>query len=384
MLSIKIKKSQIVILFMYILWFAASYYSLAATFNGLMDGTAVYSDGIFYLIVDVLCMVYIFTARSKKYPKVVLYVGAVWIFQIVGLLVVGNESFWVMTIRISIWFLGFMATYKYLSQHPEDENMVYTLFSLGLVVLSVYVAAQQDVIRRSLGYDTGMNELYIVLLAYPFLFMIQSRSLRIIGIISVLLMTAMSLKLTALFAIGIGTICYDLVVNRIRGNKFYVWLVGLLIALLLIYFFMPQINEFLGARFGIDWVGKIIASNESGGSGRLDIWKQTIKIQTQSTPDEWIIGHGYNSVVNYIQYSAHNDFLEALFDFGLFGFAAYISLYVQLIKKIIRLIASRSEKAPVLCMSVAMFFILSMFSHLLIVPGLLVNCAVVWACCLIE
>ena len=57
-------------------------------------------------------------------------------------------------------------------------------------------------------------------------------------------------------------------------------------------------------------------SAEDEGSGRLDIYNASIALIESSDFIGHVIGHGYNAVKYQLELSAHNDFLEIIYDFG--------------------------------------------------------------------
>ena len=76
------------------------------------------------------------------------------------------------------------------------------------------------------------------------------------------------------------------------------------------------------------------------GSGRIDIWNDTIKILSSFSFKEWVFGRGTAAVLHTIGSGAHNDFLEYLVDFGIIGLfhfilfeASYLLLLVVVLLK---------------------------------------------------
>ena len=66
--------------------------------------------------------------------------------------------------------------------------------------------------------------------------------------------------------------------------------------------------------------------------------------------------------------SAHNDFLEVLYDFGAIGFIFYVLIHLSLIKWTLRLFRARSELAFPVLISYVCFIVMSMVSHLILYP----------------
>ena len=66
--------------------------------------------------------------------------------------------------------------------------------------------------------------------------------------------------------------------------------------------------------------------------------------------------------------SAHNDFLEVMYDFGLVGLLFYVLIHLSLIKWTIRLFRNGSPFAFPVLISYVCFFVMSMVSHLILYP----------------
>ncbi len=108
------------------------------------------------------------------------------------------------------------------------------------------------------------------------------------------------------------------------------------------------------------------------GSGRLDIYNEVIRLQSESDIYSWVLGHGHDTVRKFntmegSEYlSAHNDWLEVLFDYGLPGLVLYFSIYFVLLYEIIHLLKRRSYLGPPMAASYALFIVISFSSHLVL------------------
>ena len=139
------------------------------------------------------------------------------------------------------------------------------------------------------------------------------------------------------------------------------------------------LSDYLFSAFGVSWEAKIQQSLETSGSGRSVIWGQVISMISSSNVYQLLFGHGHDSVFKVLQFSAHNDFLEVLYDYGLFAFMFYVAVYIKIIIDLRRMIRERYPYSTALAVSLVVFLIVSFYSHLVIYPGLLLNLAVFWA-----
>ena len=119
------------------------------------------------------------------------------------------------------------------------------------------------------------------------------------------------------------------------------------------------------------------------------LWKN----QLTGSVKHWLIGDGYNAVllahickdgVGGGWVSAHNDFLEIIYDYGIVGFALYISFLVMLIRTGIKMQKMHYEYASAFMGTVIMVIVMSMTSHLIIYLNYYVIIFMFWAICISD
>lgn len=107
---------------------------------------------------------------------------------------------------------------------------------------------------------------------------------------------------------------------------------------------------------------------EDNGSGRTDVWAEAWRLITEQGIFTYFVGNGFNTVVHNSRYvlSAHNDYLEAWFDFGLIGMLLYIISLCLLFKDIFECLKTKKEYAPAMSVLGALIIVLTMISHIAI------------------
>ena len=109
-------------------------------------------------------------------------------------------------------------------------------------------------------------------------------------------------------------------------------------------------------------------SDDDTGSGRLYIWESLYyRLKTQDVI-LWIFGNGHlaTTVYSWENLSAHNDFLEILYNYGLFNLFIYVSFVFSAATYTIHAIRQKSKLAPCLAMFLTIFLILSMISIIIL------------------
>ena len=241
--KVTIHTNRIWLFVVYGLWFAITLIGLMSAFDNMMGDNQSYKDGFLYLILDVLCLAHIFSTSRMAYPKLIITGACLLAVQILGMLVAKTGGITVMIMRTSLWMLMMIALYKYLMQNATAVDYFVKLASIGLIILSVYIAERSYYFRNVLQYSVGMNQTYNALFLTPLLFFTSSKRLRVIGLVAVGAMVLMSMKLTAIVALLIGLTIYAMIDGSVKNKKLNAGLIVFLAALLILWVCFPMINK---------------------------------------------------------------------------------------------------------------------------------------------
>lgn len=142
-----------------------------------------------------------------------------------------------------------------------------------------------------------------------------------------------------------------------------------------------NVYGYLSARVEINIFNRLETLSEDGGSGRDLIYKSVISKIKGFSLWECIIGHGYNGVflTSDIGTSAHNDFLEIIYDYGFTGIAIYLAMILRIIGLTIKKFRTNTTMALAGMTCLVMFLFMSMFSHLLLYPTYFMYFIVFWS-----
>ena len=286
--------------------------------------------------------------------------------------------------EVSYCPLLFLFFYVVIRQKPDRHNTANAAFLLLLVfsaVLFLLVFRYQNMylVRGA----AVLNDVYYLLLLLPWVLLCPKALWKYAGIVLIAIIVLWSMKRTALLALTVALVVYFLS-EKIRNRTLLDWrwlIVSCLFALisLQVYFYVDDQNEgFLSSR--------ILSAADDGGSGRLDIYQEVFRLQRKSSIDEWLLGHGHDTVrkFNTLQeseyLSAHNDWLEVMFDYGLPALALYCCLHFFLLSYTCRLLVKRSYYGPPMAASYILFFMLSLTSHLVLYASYFGYLMSFWGC----
>ncbi|MBN1186529.1 MAG: O-antigen ligase family protein [Bacteroidales bacterium] len=277
------------------------------------------------------------------------------------------------------WVSAFLISYTIVT--GKFSLMMFSINCMSLTFpIIVYYYFLIVVFFNFFGTETmlGLNQSYYILSLLPFLMSLRKNSLKLFGILIVLIAMIMSNKRggTVAFLGALGIFFIMIIVqskskfkNRLSGISFII--ISGIILFIIFNYLSDRTNLSLAQRF------QDIGTDR--GSGRLDIWKDTYRIQMDSDFPGWIFGHGYDAVsLSSVRKSAHNDFQEVLYDYGIIAFWIYLSIYFQLFKYCKRMYSQNYPLLAPFSASFIMFIVISSISHLVIYPTYFIYFAFFW------
>lgn len=273
------------------------------------------------------------------------------------------ESLW--------WLIAFLCTYLFSQLNLIKINMLNGKIMLSVFFLVSLLVLSQAINGKSLDFYTS-NFGYLPLCFMPFIFLLEKRKLKILCLFLVLICVSVSLKRTAIIAFFV-TIALIAVLRALFSPKKKI--VRTFAIAIIAIISVNYMNTFLDGQI----VYRLSSSYEDGGSGRIYIYQAVLKSFDELSFDQKIFGRGHNMVRGDKVYglyrdgdtlylSAHNDFLEVLYDYGVCGFV----LYMYFLFNVLRLCfywMNKNEKYFCSMLSCSVIIItMSLFSHLVIYP----------------
>ncbi|MCC2192039.1 MAG: O-antigen ligase family protein [Gemmiger formicilis] len=181
------------------------------------------------------------------------------------------------------------------------------------------------------------------------------------------LLTIISGKRTALISIILcGFLPPLLEKDDKRGKK----KTGTMVLLMIVCIMLVYVSEYLSKSININIIERMQSLQEDGGSGRTTTYALVWEAFKSSNIVKQVIGHGYNAVyLDKISISsAHNDFLEVLYDYGAIGLLFYVLLLFNFIFEAVKLRKAQCESFAAVTASILIYITLSCVSHLIIYP----------------
>lgn len=229
--------------------------------------------------------------------------------------------------KVLAWPLLFEAAYLIVK---SDLRMIKSFRKAYFIVLLIgaYVFIK-SMIAKQFSYQSNM--IYFLILPVPIILLNCSSKWRF----SILLLTSffaiLSMKRSMILAIFLFWAIYGFKFLLSNGKK------SLAITLMV---------AFIGVSYGIV---KVVDNITGGGlsirtvdyekeditNGRVTIYTVTWEMIAESTKAQLILGHGHNSVLKDSpkEISAHDDFLEIIYDYGIIALMLYLGLWIYVVKQ---------------------------------------------------
>ena len=338
--------------------------------NGLLHTVMVLSQ----LLLEGLAVVLVIfgNVRKNKTGRAILvwlsYALLITLFQHKELITDLRTVFWWPSLYLLFYAI-------FLKDNERYKSLIFNVFiPLLFIGCSSIFIVLRIAMFSALGFNTASNDVYYIILLIPFIAFIQKKWLRYICIILGIVMALYSFKRGAQICVVLSLLFYVLVNMRrskdrpFRKTVILIAIIGSVIGLF--SYVNTKTDGYIVTRFD--------EIEESGGSGREDIYSQvTKKIREQSLSTQ-LIGSGLNGVKRQYNitnikdgraYSAHNDFLEMLADFGYIGFFLYLIIIIHYAKDVFWF--RRSNEVAYYqsgLMGLSILLVMSMVSHLFLYP----------------
>ncbi len=258
--------------------------------------------------------------------------------------------------------LSAVLTYNYILNHGDKSWFKWLFAFMSLAFMVGYADIFWELL--SSGAVIQLVVSYYTIYILPLILLTAGKKTKILFIFLTLLILTTSMKRGGLVALGGGLMVYGLVylitAQRVRTSTI---VLSLLFAVALAGVFV-----YIGTSDEANVVERFENTENDEGSGRTVVWEASWQLIESSDFFPLIIGHGHCRVEqdSVLGISAHNDLLEIFYDYGLIGLLLYLAACISLMLKVWQLIRRKSPLAPVAALFFAVYFALSMISHIAI------------------
>lgn len=274
------------------------------------------------------------------------------------------------------WIGVFSIAYRVGLQYPGMIKKAAPVLACSIII---YAALFTQVKLFSAGRGIPLiSTAYYTLFFLPFALLSDKKVIKWGGTVLVLYTLLLCMKRTGFIAFVAGIVVYILVEYRSapKGSKKRVFvLLGGLLALTAMYFFIMENTK---GTFSV--IDRLLSTGQTSNEGREDVWPVVISMIRHSDIIALIFGHGFDTVIENspLALSAHCDFLEVIYDYGVSGLLLYLTFYKRLWNGFIKMYRQGSELAAPMSFTFVTAFVVSLFSHLIIFPTYFLGFCLFW------
>lgn len=260
-------------------------------------------------------------------------------------------------VSMSLWIYIYLFFFTYFSKYNYNHSLKRFIYFFTIYFFSLFLYNYITITQH--GITFSMIESYFCIMMLPFILLIDKHKILLLIIFIAVILAG---KRTGTIALILTYVYYQFLSHHNLSGKVKAILTIIVISLI-VYF---TASLFFEEQF-LRLIDRFMNIKDDGGSGRDQLFADVLNLIQQSPSNEYLFGHGYNSVIQKLDFSAHNDFLEVLYDYGLLGFILYLSIYISLVIKIKKIKHNRKLRNATI-ISVLLFLITSLSSHLILFP----------------
>jgi len=270
----------------------------------------------------------------------------------------------------SLLWIGVFAWAYRLGLHENDLIDRASWIALSIPVYSLLFLGVK---RFSAGQGIPLiSTAYYALFLLPFAFLIKRKWIMwplVFMAFSTVLLSAKRAGFIS-FVLCIAAFYYYTIKCDERGQKDCRRKTGLILGGAVLAISLYVFFESYTATHSINVLSRLNRMGADGGSGRIDIWVTTWNMIRTSEIVPLMFGHGFNAVYHdsVLKLSAHMDFLEVLYDYGIIGFVLYLGFWNRLLVCFGKVRTCRPDLAAPYAASMVLMVCMSSFAHLLIYP----------------
>ena len=271
--------------------------------------------------------------------------------------------------ELLLWPVLFMTSFHFVSKNNNRINTIRLLFFIIFVL-----SASLFINNRFISLESQTNVIYFSIFLFPWVLLTNKKWMRNTFLVLMTFFALLSMKRSLLIAIALVWVVW--VFRTMRSARLWRRLLVLLFAagvLVVLYRYIDSVSEgFLYER--------ITREETDEGNNRLAIYGSVIEMIIHSDAYSLLFGHGHNAVYGALGISAHNDFLECIYDYGLIILSLYVSLWVFVIRRCVKLYKENSVLFLPYLSSVSLFACQSLFEHLLLYTSWFNYLVIFWGC----
>ena len=310
-----------------------------------------------------LCILPGFKVYTMPFTLTAFLVYSLWVvIPTIIITTTSQESFVMKVVDAGMPIVVLATSYTVARNYGHSPSALLGFLFLGSLCAIQFFRLMFDF--SAIYQESHLVSAYYVMYALPLMILVKSKILRVMMSMAVMIIIFASFKRGGLIALSLGLVAY-LVTLQFIANKISLSSIILGMAVLAVFVIIFIILGTTGDHTLFD---RFQSTGNDTGSGRTLVWPVTLGMIENSDFIGLLFGHGSSAVQmdSPIMLSAHNDFLEITYDYGLLGLVLYLAAFISLGFYILRMVRDKSPFAPSMVMLYAIYGVLSLISHIAI------------------
>ena len=341
-------------------------------YNAMNFGTSTH-DFLLYVslcLVEFIILVFLLLNIRKSYwMRGVHVICLLWLLMsFISLPYNGSniQSF----VKVIIWPMLFEATYLFINEDKKRLNDLHIYYYAVLVIGAVVFLG--SILYNGFGGQT--NSVYYVILTAPFLLLAKKNNWRyfILGMVTFVALLSMKRSMMLAFLLFWMIIAFSYLIRTKRiVEAVFVSFFFIGLGFFAFNFVDDHSDGYLSSRF----------EDEDMTNGRERIYEVTLLMIQSSDIEHIILGHGHNAVRldSPLEISAHNEFLEIIYDYGIVVFILYLFFWLYIIRRWLFHIRCRTSFYIPYTLSICIFAVMAMVSQLILYASYFLYLVMFWA-----
>lgn len=336
------------------------FFCITKMFRGL-DTSSTESGGIWnFISIAFYFMAAVMIFMAKQMPVRRIFI---WIFLYSGIAMLASfwytdvfdlaflyNSFFIPYFGIVLWV--FYSSYC-------NESCINTIFKITYYFALIISGISIIQYRMGLRERPLASDIYYTIGLFPFILLLgKSKKEKIVNFLLLFVITFLSGKRTGVLAVFCAMIVYMVIESWKNPKK----RIGVILRVFLFAILCVLLMVFIDYRYNMGLMTRLLSIASDGGSGRIGIYGSILENYGQADLMHKLWGHGLFMTESLTGFLAHNDFLEILFDYGIFALIFFVLFYYELIRIEFKMIKRNSICSGAMGASIVIGMYLSMFS----------------------
>lgn len=277
--------------------------------------------------------------------------------------------------KLILWPVIFEMSYLAILCYPKRmlsfHKVYWVIFVWGTILYLMSESGNKERAISLLG-----NAVFTPLLTVPFLLVKNNNRYRFFILVMISLLVLISMKRSSMLIIAASWLVYVFPMFKMKNKVIGFVLVGVILGTGL--FLFKKMNDVMGGQI----MERIDREETDTGKNRLAIWGVTWTMIQNSSIVSHMVGHGHFGVKrnSILEISAHNDFMEVIYDYGIISFVLYLGLWIYVLRRWWYLKKIQSYLFFPYTVSLIMFFFMSLVSHLILYISYFNFLVMFWGC----